>query len=258
VRLTLLELLFNYAGGIDAFITKVNPAGSGLVYSTYFGGSDREEGQGIAADNNGNAYVVGITSSNNLPLTAPFQSTIGGGSAVYVAGSSASTNFPTATPLQVANGGGDSDAFITKIIPGGPQVKIAETLPHTGAITHTATSTDAKYNGASVSFTVNGTAGNTVNANITDNDAGVSLTPITANATEGGATGSYTVKLNTQPIAPVTINLVTGTQIKPIAALTFTPNNWNVAQTVRSLRLWLTMTLLRDFPNPQLSSTTLN
>lgn len=58
-------------GNIDAFISKVNPTGSGLVYSTYFGGSNRDEGQGIAVDSNGNAYVSGITYSTNLPLTNP-------------------------------------------------------------------------------------------------------------------------------------------------------------------------------------------
>lgn len=68
-----------YRGGIDAFIAKVNPTGRNLVYSTYFGGSNREEGQAIAVDNNGNAYVTGITYSTNLPVTNAVQNTIGGG-----------------------------------------------------------------------------------------------------------------------------------------------------------------------------------
>jgi Beta-propeller repeat len=77
-----------YGGGIDAFVTKVNPTGSGLVYSTYFGGSAREDAQAIALDNNGNAYITGITYSTNFPaypistipqLASVFQRTIGGG-----------------------------------------------------------------------------------------------------------------------------------------------------------------------------------
>lgn len=69
-----------YGGGFDAFIAKVNPTGRNLVYSTYFGGSNREEGQAIAVDNNGNAYVTGLTYSTNLPVTInAVQNTIGGG-----------------------------------------------------------------------------------------------------------------------------------------------------------------------------------
>jgi photosystem II stability/assembly factor-like uncharacterized protein len=52
----------------DAFITKVNPAGTALVYSTYLGGSDMDQARGIAVDSNGNAYITGATSSLNFPL----------------------------------------------------------------------------------------------------------------------------------------------------------------------------------------------
>jgi len=328
----------NAGGANDAFVTKIEPLGYSVSYSTYLGGSGDDNGHRITVDSANNVYVTGDTTSTNFPTNNAIQSVSGGGKdafvtsinssgsalldstylggsaddygngiavdasgAVYVAGSSASTNFPTATPLQAANGGGDFDVFVTKLIPGGPQVKIvesggstnvaesgttdtytvvltnqptadvaialntdsqippiagisftptnwfvpqtvtvsavddtvAETSPHTSPIAHSAISTDTNYNGTTASFTVNGTPGNTVNANITDNDtAGVSITPTNTTATEAGANGSYSVKLNTQPIAPVTINLATGSQIQPITALTFTANNWNVAQTV--------------------------
>ena len=55
-----------------AFVTKLNPAGSGLVYSTYLGGSGApagEGGAGIAVDASGNAYIGGATSSTNFPVT---------------------------------------------------------------------------------------------------------------------------------------------------------------------------------------------
>ena len=42
-----------------AFVAKLNPAGSALVYSTYLGGSNYDEGYGIAVDASGNAYVTG-------------------------------------------------------------------------------------------------------------------------------------------------------------------------------------------------------
>jgi len=81
-------------GGTDAFVTKLNPAGSGLAYSTYLGGSDEDIGQGIAIDSAGAAYVTGYISSTDFPTTA----------------GAFDTSF---------NGGFD-DAFVTKLIPPPP------------------------------------------------------------------------------------------------------------------------------------------
>jgi hypothetical protein len=58
------------AGGYDAFVTVLNPSGSGLLFSTYFGGAGDDYGYGIALDSAGNAYVAGQTSSTNFPTTA--------------------------------------------------------------------------------------------------------------------------------------------------------------------------------------------
>lgn len=55
--------------GLDAFITKFSPNGMSLVYSTFLGGAGREQGQGIAVDANGNAYVAGVTESFDNPFT---------------------------------------------------------------------------------------------------------------------------------------------------------------------------------------------
>jgi hypothetical protein len=63
----------------DAFVTKFNATGTGLVYSTYLGGSDLEYGNGIAVDGGGNAYVAGTTSSQNFPVSSAFQQKFGGG-----------------------------------------------------------------------------------------------------------------------------------------------------------------------------------
>jgi hypothetical protein len=76
-------------GGTDAFVTKLTPDGSALVYSTYLGGSGVDRGFAIAVDAGGAAYVTGRTRS---------------------------PDFPTASAVQPALGGG-SDAFITKIGP---------------------------------------------------------------------------------------------------------------------------------------------
>ena len=56
-------------GGRDVFVTKLDPTGSSLIYSTYLGGGAPEEGQGIAVDASGNVFVTGITSSSAFPTT---------------------------------------------------------------------------------------------------------------------------------------------------------------------------------------------
>ena len=59
--------------GLDAFVTKFTPDGASLVYSTFLGGAGREQGQGIAVDANGNAYVTGITESFDSPFTSAYE-----------------------------------------------------------------------------------------------------------------------------------------------------------------------------------------
>ena len=68
----------NLSGTTDAFVAKLNPAGTALVYSTYLGGSANERGFGIAVNAAGEAFVTGWTNSTNFPVTAgAFQRTIG-------------------------------------------------------------------------------------------------------------------------------------------------------------------------------------
>jgi hypothetical protein len=139
------------AGGLfgDAFVAKINAAGSALAYSTYLGGSDSDQGNGIAVDSAGNAYVTGFTGSTNFPTTPGAFETTGPGGFVsklnpigsallystyldgggpsgialdsagnaYVAGS-AGPNFPTTKDaVQPTFGGGNSDAFVAKLNP---------------------------------------------------------------------------------------------------------------------------------------------
>jgi hypothetical protein len=136
-------------GGQDAFVTKLNPTGSALVYSTYLGGNLNDNANGIAVDASGNAYVTGGSdgASPNFPTTSDaFQTTGGGpfmtklnstgsalvystflgtgGTAVaialdaagsaYFVGYSMSTTFPTTSgAFQTTNNGG-WDAFVAK------------------------------------------------------------------------------------------------------------------------------------------------
>jgi uncharacterized repeat protein (TIGR01451 family) len=67
-------------------VTKLNPTGSALVYSTYLGGGGSDWGWGVAVDAAGSAYVTGATYSANFPLQSPLQPTYGGeGSDAFVA-----------------------------------------------------------------------------------------------------------------------------------------------------------------------------
>jgi hypothetical protein len=87
----------NYAGGLcatapntfpcyDAFVAKLNPAGSALIYSTYLGGTGSDYGYAIALDGSSNAYVTGYTTSTNFPTTAgAFQRVFGGSYDTFVA-----------------------------------------------------------------------------------------------------------------------------------------------------------------------------
>jgi len=71
-------------GGPDSFVAKINAAGSMMLYSTYLGGNSTDQANGIAADANGNAYVVGTTSSQNFPVVNPYQPALRGFSDAFI------------------------------------------------------------------------------------------------------------------------------------------------------------------------------
>lgn len=54
----------------DAYVAKLNPTGTALVYMSYLGGNANDGGTGIAIDSAGNAYVTGFADSSNFPVTA--------------------------------------------------------------------------------------------------------------------------------------------------------------------------------------------
>jgi hypothetical protein len=107
-------------GGLDAFVTKLNPAGSALVYSTFLGGSNLDTGQGIAVDSGGNAYVAGFTSSPNFPTTTgAFDQTANGGDDTFVA---------KLTELATEKGRSGDECFIATAAFGSPLAAEVETL----------------------------------------------------------------------------------------------------------------------------------
>ena len=67
------------AARTDAFITKIDASGSEFLYSSYIGGSDEDVGYGVAVDGSANAYVTGVTYSQDFPTTGnALQSTYAG------------------------------------------------------------------------------------------------------------------------------------------------------------------------------------
>jgi|GEM_PF-2407408 len=97
-----------FNGGVfDVFITKFNPAGSGLVYSTFLGGNGSEAGLAIAVDAGGQAYVCGTTQSINFPTTTgAFDRTLGGVRDAFLAKLNAAG---TGLVYSTLFGGSDSD-----------------------------------------------------------------------------------------------------------------------------------------------------
>lgn len=73
-------------GGSDAWVAKLSPDGSSLLYATYLGGSEGERAYAIAVDASGAAYVLGWTKSGDLPVTpGAYDATYNGGGDLFVA-----------------------------------------------------------------------------------------------------------------------------------------------------------------------------
>ena len=64
-------------GNGDVFVTKMNPAGTALVYSTFLAGSGLDNAADIKIDAVGDAYVYGGTTSNNFPVSSALQTFAG-------------------------------------------------------------------------------------------------------------------------------------------------------------------------------------
>jgi hypothetical protein len=178
----------SHNGDTDAFVAKVNPSGTALVYAGLLGGSGWDEGHGIAVDSSGNAYVTGVTESSDFPA---------------VVGPDTSYN------------SGDGDAFVAKVGAGGGG-------PFTGTISpvypsaHTASSTVMQGGTAYRHFRLLDASGNPIpNATVSLSVGGPATTDAqgyftcTVPADALGNPGSY----------PISIQSVT------IGGQTYTTNN---------------------------------
>ncbi|MBI4687855.1 MAG: SBBP repeat-containing protein, partial [Nitrospirae bacterium] len=139
-------------GSSDVFVLKLNSTGTVLSYSTFIGGSYDDNGNGIAVDGDGNAYVIGDTWSSGFPTTGGYDTTyngsldvfvlklnstgtalsystfvggssddigfgivVDGGGNAHVTGWTYSPNFPTTTGAYDRTHNGSSDVFVLKL-----------------------------------------------------------------------------------------------------------------------------------------------
>ena len=142
-------------GSRDVFVVKLNATGSALVYATFLGGDNWDEGDAIAVDEAGNVYMTGVTISSDFPTTPGafdrdrngsfdafvaklnasgttlvYATFLGGGSSEwglgiavdgsgtsYVTGRTESSDFPTTLGAFDTTYDGDFDAFVVKLNP---------------------------------------------------------------------------------------------------------------------------------------------
>ena len=216
----------------DAFVTKMNSTGTALIYSTYFGGNNRDSGNGIALDGAGNAYVTGLTDSSNLPTTpGAFRTTsvltdefdafamklnstgaalvystylgsiIAGGIAVdstgnaYIVGQ-ADGHYPTTPGAFQTVPGGSSDAFVTKLNSTGTALVYSTLLGGSGFDFATDVAIDAAGNAY-----VTGTA-----------QAGFPVTPGAFQTSFNGFNDAFVTKLNSTGTALVYSTFLGGSE----------------------------------------------
>jgi uncharacterized repeat protein (TIGR01451 family) len=202
---TVSPLQSSNGGGSDAFVAKLNAAGSSFLYSTYLGGSGNETSVStvtstnpIALDSSSNAYVTGYTASNNFATTL--------------------------APLQGTNAGGASDAFVAKISDSAPAMEFAlsaapssQTVNPGNSTTYTVTVTPVGGFTGNVTLSASGQSGDTnagfnpSSVSITDSAAQTSV--LTVTTTAATPPGNY----------PLTIGGVSGNLQHNIAVALIVP-----------------------------------
>jgi hypothetical protein len=115
----------------EAFLTKLNPTGSGLVYSSYLGGSGDDVATAVAVDKTGDAYVVGHTASFDFPVTGfAFQPSMHGTGDAFV------TKFPLGGAFRALDisptSGGNAGVVTIAVFGSGFHAGVSVTL-HGGA-----------------------------------------------------------------------------------------------------------------------------
>ena len=250
-------------------MTKLAPAGNALVYSTYLGGSQQDQGWGIAVDGAGSAYVTGTATSTDFPVQWPYQATFMGGDAdafvakftpagdalsystylggsyqeygfgiavdqagsAYATGYTYSTNFPTQSAYR-ATPAGSWDTYVTKLRL--PLVAPVLTAPASGA-TGVSVAPTLSWNATPEATSYDVYFGTTNNPPLVTNTTSTSYSPgtLTANATYYWRV----VAKNSADSASSTTRSFT-TQAAPPAPVLFSPTNGAMVASVTPPLTW--------------------
>jgi uncharacterized repeat protein (TIGR01451 family) len=236
---TVTPLQLNNGGAFDAFVAKLNLAGSSTLYSTYVGGSANEN------------FVAAVTGTNPIAVDS---------SNAFITGYSSSTNFPTASALQSANAG-NQDAFIAKIADATPAADFAlsaspasRTINPADATTYTVTATPAGGFTGNIALSVSGASNDTTTdfsptlISITDASAKSSTLTVTTTASTPPGTHTLTITATSGNVQHTTsVQLIVSGPTSANLSLTKTASP-NPGVTLANLTYRLTVT--NNGPSP--------
>lgn len=242
----------------DAFVAKINPALTGaasLVFSTYLGGANKEQGRGIAVGANGTVWATGVTYSSALtfPVVGAIQGQLAGTSDAYVAqlnstgtgllfstylggggeddgagivtdtqgnayvvGVTPSPDFPRLNPFQSTFGGGGADAFLAKISVGATASALASLSVNPTSVSAGATST------GTVTLTAAAPAGGATITLLSSN-TNAATTPVSVLIAAGGTSATFTITTKTVTAATNASISAAYSGVTKTAALTVNP-----------------------------------
>jgi aldose sugar dehydrogenase len=215
---TVAPLQLNNAGGFDAFVAKLNPAGNAFLYSTYIGGTAGEN------------FVAAVTATNPIAVD---------GSNAYITGYTSSTNFPSGSPFQAAHAGNE-DAFVAKIADATPAADFAisvtpasRTVNPGDAATYSVTATPAGGFTGSISLSLTGLSPDATfgfsPTSISITDASAKSSTLTVTTTGATPPGTYPLSItatsgNLQHFAPAQLIVSGPTSANLALSKTASPN----------------------------------
>ncbi|MFK8102145.1 MAG: HYR domain-containing protein, partial [Saprospiraceae bacterium] len=207
-------------GGEDVLLTKLDPTGSTLLYTTFIGGTQNEFGQGLALDNSNAVYLIGSTESADFPTTSgvysqtlnggrdvfvlkvntdgtalAFSTLLGGNSfefghgiqldntgQIYLTGYTNSSNFPTTAGAYDETSNGNLDIFVSKMNATGTSLSYGTLIGGSGNDLGLSIAIDNGNNAYITGYTTDGTGFPTTTGAFAEND--------------NGSSESFVIKLN--------------------------------------------------------------
>lgn len=183
-------------GGSNAFVTELNPSGSTLVYSTFLGGSVADFGGGITVDSFNDAYVTGMTTSANFPVTSnAFQSQLNGNGSTSA-----------------------SDAFVTQVLAGGATLGFSSFLGGSGDENANASGSVGTI---ALDHSNNIWVGGSTNSSTTNSSTNFPVTSTAAQPTYGGNPyDGFVAEISSATVPGFNITATTPTAVAPGSSAT--------------------------------------